>query len=61
MGDNNLKDDVQSFREAADKVWELALEYDEKGQFELAGELKNIVSQIHALARCRKTKNGDGR
>jgi len=57
MGDNELKTEGQSYREAADKVWELAKQYEDKGLFELAGELKNIVSQIHALARAKQTED----
>ena len=60
MNDNKLeKDEGQHYREAADKVWELAKEYEEKGFFELAGELKNIVSQIHTLARIKQTGDGN--
>jgi hypothetical protein len=57
MDDNNLKEEGQSYREAADRVWELAKEYEEQGLFQLAGELKNIVSQIHALARKKQTES----
>jgi len=39
------------YREAADKIWELAEEYGESGLFELAGLLKEVSGQIHEKAR----------
>ena len=57
MVDSSFKNDGYSFREAADRVWEMALEYEREGLIELAGELKSIVSQIHALARAHQVKN----
>jgi len=55
--DDLQKDEGKHYREAADKVWELAKEYEEKGLFELAGELKNIVTQIHFLANEKQGGN----
>jgi len=39
------------YREAADRIWEMAKEYDEMGLFELSSALKDICTQMHDYAR----------
>lgn len=39
------------YREAADKVWEMAKDYEKKGLKELSETLKDIAQDIHDLAR----------
>ena len=48
------------FREAADKVWEMAEEYRAKGYLDLAAEIKGLATQLHDAARKRELveKNG---
>lgn len=53
------KKTTSCFREAADKVWEMAEEYRKAGCLELAGELKSLATQLHDLARIKElTENG---
>ena len=41
---------ISYYREAANKIWELAEEYNRKGLFELAGALKDLAGKMHLLA-----------
>jgi len=38
------------YREAANRIWELAEEYNSKGLYELAGALKDLASKMHEIA-----------
>lgn len=46
---------AQKFREAADRVWEMAKEYEEKEYWELGKALKDLSSELHNIARTRET------
>jgi hypothetical protein len=39
------------YRQAADRIWEMAEEYKEKGLRDLSETLKTIAQEIHLLAR----------
>ena len=39
------------YREAADKIWDLATEYRLSGNSELAILLKQLVTELHAISR----------
>jgi cytochrome c556 len=41
------------FREAADKIWQMAEEYREK-DLELAKALKDLSSELHSIARIKE-------
>lgn len=45
------------FRLAADRVWELAKEYEAKGNKELGIALKDIAMELHDLARKQEQSN----
>jgi prefoldin subunit 5 len=45
---------AHKFREAADRVWEMAKEYEEK-EWELAKALKDLSSELHNIARNKET------
>ena len=49
-------EDVSFFRQAADRIWELAVEYEKQGLFELAGCLKDLAGEMHQKAR-ERSKN----
>ena len=49
-GTNKLKE-YKCFREAADRIWDMASEYQAKGLRELAYELKDLAAQLHFIAR----------
>jgi len=51
---NNNEDAPLCYREAADKVWEMAKEYEAAGVHELAEVLYEISQQIHDLARSKQ-------
>jgi hypothetical protein len=38
------------YREAADKIWELAKEYENKGIYSLADHLKDLSGRLHEKA-----------
>lgn len=46
-----MKNVANQFREAADRVWEMAKEYEERGEWEVAQTLKELTQQLHDLAR----------
>ena len=48
------------FRKAADRVWEMAEEYEEKGMRELATAMKELSQQLHDLAREKGTTENGG-
>jgi hypothetical protein len=43
-----------SYRQAADKIWEMAQEYKKKGEDDLAESLYELSQQIHDLARSKQ-------
>lgn len=45
------KSEHECFREAADRVWELAKEYESKGLTDLEEQLKELAAQLHKRAR----------
>lgn len=47
------------YREAADRIWEMAKEYDAMGLFELAGALKEVATQMHDFARSKEPKSNN--
>lgn len=52
---------AKDYRIAADRVWELAREYEKKGLFDLAFELKHLADQLHDLARVREQKEDENK
>ena len=48
------------FRKAADRVWEMAEEYEEKGMRELATAMKELSQQLHDLAREKGNHTANG-
>lgn len=52
---------AKDYRKAADRVWELAREYEAKGLFDLAFELKHLADQLHDLARVREQKESENK
>jgi hypothetical protein len=51
------KETSLDFRLAADKIWEMSKEYEDKGLWELADTLKVLSGQLHELARLREAKD----
>ena len=53
------KTDIEylTYRKVANKLWNMAEEYHEKGMFDLAWELKFIAGEIHYLARKKEVGN----
>ena len=49
-----------TYRKVANKLWNMAEEYHEKGYFDLAWELKFIAGEIHYLARKKEQGDKDG-
>ena len=45
------------YRKAADRVWEMAKEYEAKGMYELATAIKELADQLHDLAREKEEKD----
>jgi len=45
------KSEHECFREAADRVWNIAREYEAKGLKDLEEELKELATQLHNSAR----------
>lgn len=59
---NDILDGYQSlqpppYRQAADRIWEMAGEYRDKGMRDLSETLKGIAQEIHDLARAKDTGN----
>jgi len=42
------------YREAADRIWDLAKEYETKGLRDLAEVLTDIATEVHDLARANQ-------
>lgn len=42
------------YREAADKVWELAKKYGDEGLKDLSLNMKDLAQKLHELARIRE-------
>lgn len=59
---DSLKNNVVSleehciYRQAADRVWEMAKEYEKLGLIDLSNELKDIATEIHNVARKKFSK-----
>ena len=47
------------YREAADKIWELAKEYENDKVWELAQTLKALATELHDVARSRTNQTSD--
>ncbi len=45
---------AHKFREAADEIWKMAKDYEEKEYWELAKTLKDLSSELHNIARIRE-------
>jgi hypothetical protein len=45
-----------NYREAADRIWEMAKDYEKLGLKELAATLKDIATEIHSLARAKQVE-----
>lgn len=54
----SLEIQKNEYRKAADQVWEMAKEYQEEGNLELAQIFKDLASELHELARKREAQNG---
>lgn len=48
--------DCRNYREAADRIWDMASEYERAGLIDLSEELKQICQQIHDLARLKQAQ-----
>ena len=46
-----------SYRQAADRIWEMAKEYERMGLTDLATTLKDIATEIHGLARAKHVED----
>ena len=46
--------ECSKYREAADKIWDMAGHYEKLGLFDLADELKQICQDIHTQARLKQ-------
>ena len=53
----NCNSECKKYREAADKIWDMAKEYENSGLVGLSNELKQICQQIHDLARSKQAQN----
>ena len=49
------KTEHDCFREAADRIWDMAKEYKTKGLRDLEEELKELAAQLHRKSRDLKT------
>lgn len=47
------------FRDAADKVWEMAKEYEESEHRDISNILKELASQLHELARNKEHQEAE--
>ena len=45
------------YRESADRIWDMAKEYEKLGLKELATTLKDIATEIHNLARAKQVED----
>jgi hypothetical protein len=54
--DNHCSD---CYREAADKIWDIALDYQAMGLWDLAQELKSLADHLHDLAREKLNTSND--
>ena len=54
-----MSNDTAKYREAADRVWNMAKEYEEKGYKELANAIKDLAVQLHDLARSKELSDDD--
>ena len=52
---NKLTVKTSPYREAADKIWELAKEYEDKGVYSLADYLKDLSGRLHEKAHKEET------
>ena len=50
----NNSNESYCYREAADRIWDLAKEYESKGLLDLAEVLTDIASEVHVLARTQE-------
>lgn len=48
--------ECKKYREAADKIWEMAEQYKKLGLIKLSDELKGICQGIHDMARTKQAK-----
>ncbi len=62
MDSQNSQSNITSlpYRQAADRIWEMAKEYDAQGERELAGVLYEISQEIHDLARSKSYDDSCG-
>jgi len=58
-----MSDKIQAktspYREAADKIWELAKEYDKKGLYSLADHLKDLSGRLHEKAHADEIRSSE--
>jgi HD superfamily phosphohydrolase YqeK len=47
------------YREAADRVWEMAKEYERNGHRELSKAMKELAGQLHDLARMKAEQENE--
>jgi hypothetical protein len=47
------------FREAADKVWDMATEYEKNNHRDIARVLKDLAGKLHDCARVRECEEDD--
>lgn len=50
----NNGNESHCYREAADRIWDLAKEYESRGLPDLAEVLTDIASEVHVLARTKE-------
>jgi hypothetical protein len=48
--------ECKKYREAADRLWEMAEQYKKIGLLELSDELKGICQRIHDIARAKQAE-----
>ena len=54
-----MSNNTAKYREAADKVWKMAKEYEKKGYKELAHAIQELAVQLHDLARSKELSDDD--
>lgn len=54
MVTKTAKNSSGAYREAADKIWDLAKEYKAKGLHDLSEMLIDIAAEVHNLARAKE-------
>lgn len=58
--DTMQQNSALQYRKAADRVWEMAEEYEARGMMELATAIKELADQLHDLAREKEAKENGG-